>query len=176
MASDEASPLLFMMSHKTVILVLLTLVANGCAQNMILASEDENRSIDFKMHHNIIVVEAYVNDRWSKFIVDTGASVSLLDFTQSKKYNFTYSIDTENRLTGFGGRSRLMKTSEVSFSMEGVLNDQLYRFSASDLSGLNSILSQSQQRVLGILGNDFLQTHGAIIDYRRKKLLIASIE
>lgn len=143
---------------------------------MTFATTDENASVDFEMYHNIIIVEAYVNDKWSKFIVDTGASVSLLDFTQSKKYNFTYSIDADNRLTGFGGRSRLMKTSGVSFAMRGALTDQSFRFSASDLSSLNAVLSQSQQRVLGILGNDFLQSHGAIIDYQKKKLQIASIE
>ncbi|MEP1034994.1 aspartyl protease family protein [Ekhidna sp.] len=143
---------------------------------MALTSSDQLTTVDFEMYHNIIIVEAYVNNKWSKFIVDTGASVSLLDFTQSKKYDFTYSIDTDNRLTGFGGKTRLMRTSEVSFTMKGALTDRPFSFSASDLSGLNTILSQSQQRVLGILGNDFLQSHGAIIDYRRKKLQIASIE
>ncbi len=143
---------------------------------MDISTSEKSTSVDFEVYHNIIVVEAYVNDKWSKFIVDTGASVSLLDFNQSKKYNFTYSIDTDKRLTGFGGRSRLMKTSEVSFAMKGGPEARRFNFSASDLSGLNSILSQSQQRVLGILGNDFLQSHGAIIDYQKKKLLIASIE
>lgn len=140
------------------------------------AVSDESKSVDFEIHHNIILVEAYVNNKWSKFIVDTGASVSLLDFNQSKKYDFTYSIDIDNRLTGFGGRTRLMKTSRVQFAMKGALPDYSIRFSASDLSNLNTILSKSQQRVLGILGNDFLQSHGAIIDYQKKKLLIASIE
>ena len=45
-------------------------------------------SIDFEVHHNILIIEGYVNERWAKFVVDTGASTSLLDQNQSKKYRF----------------------------------------------------------------------------------------
>ena len=164
-----------MMSKITVAILSLVLLS-GCSRELDITAQENNTAVDFEMYHNIIIVEAYVNNKWSKFIIDTGASVSLLDFTQSKKYNFSYSVDADQRLTGFGGRSKLMRTSEVSFAIKGVMQDRSYSFSASDLSGLNSILSRSQQRVLGILGNDFLESHGAIIDYQKKKLLIASIE
>ncbi|MEP2304637.1 MAG: aspartyl protease family protein [Ekhidna sp.] len=153
---------------------MIGFILSGCTRDAVLESGKENASVDFEVHHNIIIVEAYVNDKWSKFIVDTGASVSLLDFTQSKKYDFTYSIDVDNKLTGFGGRSQLMKTSEVSFAMQGALASSSFSFSASDLSRLNRILSQSHQRVLGILGNDFLRSHGAIIDYQQQKLVMSS--
>lgn len=164
------------MLHKLSISILALTILSGCSRELDISDDEPNTSVDFEMYHNIIIVEAYVNSKWSKFIIDTGASVSLLDFTQSKKYNFSYSVDTDHRLTGFGGRSRLMRTSEVSFALKGAFRDRSFSFSASDLSGLNSILSKSQQRVLGILGNDFLESHGAIIDYQKKKLLMARLD
>ncbi|WP_436515357.1 aspartyl protease family protein [Ekhidna sp. To15] len=164
------------MFRKLLILIVYLIILGGCSRVLDVPTDQGNTAVDFEVYHNIIIVEAYVNDKWSKFIVDTGASISLLDFTQSKKYNFTYFIDVDNRLMGFGGRSRLMRTSEVSFAIKGASWDRSFSFSASDLSGLNSILSQSQQRVLGILGNDFLESHGAIIDYQKKKLLMARLD
>ena len=163
------------MIRESTIPILLILLINGCTPSLMTSEAGATTSIDFEVHDNIIVVEAYVNSKWSKFIVDTGASVSLLDFTQSKKYDFTYSVDPDKRLTGFGGKSRLMRTSDVSFRIKGEEPERLLSFSASDLSQLNVILSQAQQRVLGILGNDFLEMHSAVIDYKRKKLSIASL-
>lgn len=151
-------------------------MVSGCTRDMSKNASENPTAIDFEVHQNIIIVEAFLNNRWGKFIIDTGASISLLDFTQAKKYNFTYSMDTDRRLTGFGGRTRLMKTSMVDFTMQKAASNRSFRFSASDLSGLNTILSQSEQRVLGILGNDFLQSYGVIIDYPKKKLLIANFE
>lgn len=129
--------------------------------------------VSFEVHHNILIVEGYVNDKWAKFIVDTGASTSLLDMSQSKKYKFSYAFDPEARLTGFGGRSQLMKTSTVAFSLKG-LSGGGYRFSASDLKGLNTILAKNNQRVLGIIGSDILKHHGAIIDYSQNKIVFTN--
>ena len=130
-------------------------------------------SIDFEVHHNILIIEGYVNERWAKFVVDTGASTSLLDQNQSKKYRFSYSVDPEVRLTGFGGRTALMKTSSVLFNLKGLSSSE-YSFSASDLRGLNTILAQNNQKVLGIIGSDFLRHHGAIIDYSQNKIVFTN--
>lgn len=129
--------------------------------------------VAFEVHHNILIVGGYVNDKWAKFIVDTGASTSLLDLNQSKKYKFSYAIDPETRITGFGGRSHLMRTSTVLFNLNG-LSAGDYQFSASDLKGLNNILAQNNQRVLGIIGSDYLRHHGAIIDYSQNKIVFTN--
>ncbi|MEO9870239.1 aspartyl protease family protein [Ekhidna sp.] len=129
-------------------------------------------SINFEVHHNILIVEAYVNDKWAKFIVDTGASTSILDFNQFKKYDFTYHRELAYGLTSFGGKSALMKTSPVTFHLKGLESIAVYRFSASDLSGMNRILAKDNQKVLGILGSDFLLNHRAIIDYSQNKIVL----
>ena len=152
--------------------ILMCLVLQGCVTQR-LSNEVNESSINFEVHNNIIIVEAYVNQKWAKFVVDTGASISLLDFNQSKKYRFNYFIDPESRLTGFGGQSKLMKTSDVSFYFKEVDNHHP-TFFASDLSGLNRILSQHNQKILGILGSDFLKTNGAIIDYSAQKIGIVN--
>ncbi len=161
---------------RSIILLIIVFTISGCTRDTRMNASENPTAIDFEVHQNVIIVEAFLNNRWGKFIIDTGASVSLLDFNQSKKYNFSYSVDADNRLTGFGGRTRLMKTSVVDFKIQKTISSRSYRFSASDLSGLNAVLSQSQQRVLGVLGNDFLQSHGVVIDYPKKKLLIANFE
>lgn len=143
----------------------------GCVSQQ-SAIKVERPMVDFEIHGNMLIVEGYVNQKWAKFIVDTGASISLLDYNQSKKYKFDYFINTQSRLTGFGGRSRLMNTSEISFKLKGI-SDQGSNFLASDLSGINRALSKSNQRVLGILGSDFLKAHGAIIDYQLRRIMLS---
>lgn len=157
------------------IYLLIASTLFGCTPQLALTDSTENPSIDFELYNNILIVEAYVNDKWAKFIIDTGASTSILDFNQSKKYSFSYTIDPDKRLTGFGGRTNLMKTSEFTFNLKG-LDKRNYSFFASDLSGLNVALSGYNQRVLGILGSDFLQTNGAVIDYRNARLFIVKVE
>ena len=129
-----------------------------------------NPSVDFEVHHNLLIIEGYVNDKWAKFIVDTGASTSVLDLSQSKKYKFSYAIDPDTRMAGFGGHSKLMKTSSVQFMLDGLPTNEL-NFSASDLRGINTVLLQKNQKILGIIGSDFLRNHRAVIDYDRNKIV-----
>ncbi|MEQ6169135.1 retropepsin-like aspartic protease [Ekhidna sp. MALMAid0563] len=132
----------------------------------------EYSTLDFELHKNLIIVNAHINEKPAKFIVDTGASISLLDKSQYKRYEFKYSVSTDERLTGFGGKSRLMKTSSVKFKLDGFDLAATYRFNASDLGDLNVALSDTNQRVLGILGSDFLKNYHAIIDYEKQKIYV----
>lgn len=132
----------------------------------------EYSSLDFELHKNLIIINAYINEKPAKFIVDTGASISLLDKKQYKRYNFKYSVSTDERLTGFGGKSRLMQTSSVKFKLDGFDLAATYRFNASDLGDLNVALSDTNQRVLGILGSDFLKNYHAVIDYAQQKIYV----
>ncbi|MEQ9404294.1 MAG: aspartyl protease family protein [Cyclobacteriaceae bacterium] len=160
------------MKRKIVYLVWGAMMS-GCVIQQPVVGDEKVQAVNFEIHNNILIVEAYVNQKWAKFVVDTGASISLLDYNQAKKYDFRYFADTDTKLTGFGGRSRLMKTSGVAFRLHG-LNDRESGFFASDLSGINKILSGSNQRVLGILGSDFLIANGAVIDYQLEKIKLNS--
>jgi hypothetical protein len=153
-------------------MVIVAALLSGCVSQQ-SAIQVERPMVDFEIHSNMLIVEGYVNGKWAKFLVDTGASISLLDYNQSKKYKFEYFINVESRLTGFGGKSRLMNTSDVAFKFRG-LTDQGADFLASDLSGINRALSKSNQKVLGIIGSDFLKAHGAIIDYQLRRIVLTT--
>lgn len=130
----------------------------------------EYSTLDFEFKKNLIIIKAHVNDKSANFIVDTGASISLLDKKQYKRYKFEYFVSADERLTGFGGRSRLLTTSSVQFRLDGFDLSATYRFNASDLGELNVALSDSDTRVLGIIGSDFLKNYHAIIDYENRKI------
>lgn len=152
-------------------ITLISVLQVGCV-SVQSTKNVEHPELDFEIHNNILIVEGFINKKWAKFVVDTGASISLLDYKQSKKYKFNYFLDDKStRLTGFGGRSKLMKASEVSFNLTGE-SDKSSRFFASDLSDLNVILGYSNQKILGILGSDFLQAYGAIIDYQHSRIVL----
>lgn len=153
----------------------LLLLNVGCISQVQIQSEAET-IVDFEVHHNILIIDGFINNKWGKFIIDTGASVSLLDVNQANKYKFDYFIDTDSRIQGFGGNSRLMRTSSVHFGLQRHLQPSQMSFRASDLSNLNQVLSHSNQRIVGILGTDFLEMHGAVIDYPKRKLVFGRIE
>ena len=138
-------------------------------KNQQLSAEDQP-SFAFEIHDHMLIVNGQVNGKSGKFIIDTGAGVSLLDLNQAKKYEFNYFKDNSNdRLTGFGGRSQLLETSTVFFQLKGAF-DRPIKFYTSDLNGLNSTLSHKTPyiQILGALGADFLDRYKAVIDYRKR--------
>jgi predicted aspartyl protease len=100
------------------------------------------------------------------FIVDTGASITLIDkpFAKQASLNWTYPKEQVNIS---GGRAQeLLEVAEVQLQIDQ-LAFQLPQLYVGDLSNINKALTQKGSRgISGVLGADILLARSAIIDYK----------
>jgi hypothetical protein len=138
----------------------------GCISHTQKNVEDDIRKqyenvIPFKTMNNLPIIEAEINGISAKFLVDSGASISALDLTAS--YVYGYSIDFDKptgTATGIGGKQPLYYMKNVKFS--STVKDTV------DISfrGMDLVKFRIDYGILGILGSDYLKSHGFIIDYK----------
>ena len=128
--------------------------------------------LKFQIWDNIIYLDVKVNGKKARFIVDTGAALSLIDVNQSKFYGFDVTqLDHSNFIQGFGSKNQLLAASHINvqyheFDLRGL------KFWGSDLSHLNDFLQPRNIKILGVLGSDYLAQEKAIIDYERRSLVL----
>ncbi|MEO1049236.1 MAG: aspartyl protease family protein [Bacteroidota bacterium] len=155
-------------THISILIVCIGLVS--CAERPHRSDPDQ---LQFVVWDDIIILDMYINNRKAKFIVDTGASISLIDTNQSAKYRYQYyANDNKGQLTGFGGQENFVRTSVIELSScEGVHYNNV-KFYAANLNHINKVLSSRNIQVLGILGADFLNGHKVVINYHTRRLVI----
>ncbi len=114
-----------------------------------------------------------INGVKATFILDTGASATVLDTNQAKQFKVENMQESEDPAAGLGGIS--MDKFEVE-DIEVTLGDfkipsmQLFLV---DLSHVNSAFKNNKMRpVNGIVGADILKGYNAVIDYETNKLYL----
>ena len=118
-----------------------------------------------------ITVMIDVNGTPCVFLVDTGGGGTLIDKSKKRKFGLEAS-KTVDYAAGIGSRSSLVKT-EATLQIDGqdIKVDDLYLM---DISYINSEFKKNRaKQVDGVLGTDFLDKYGAVIDYAQQKLFLA---
>jgi hypothetical protein len=137
-------------------------------------SETKNDStavvVKFISANKIPVVEGTINGKLAYFIVDSGASLSVLDINQDRKFSFdSYPINEEAE--GYGGAAKFYQVLGVSVKVGGkYLHNQ---FRSQNLSNIVEIIRQNEGvYISGILGSDVWKDLDAVIDYKARTIAI----
>jgi len=120
-------------------------------------------------------VHVEVNGIEGRFILDTGASNSCVDFNQAAYFKLNV-IDSETLASGAGATN--MKTQQSLKNSIRLKNWQFFNFNLVlfDLSHVNIALTQHNAReVHGIIGADILRKGKAIIDYKANRLYLKKL-
>ena len=123
-----------------------------------------------------IFIPVRVNGKKARFLVDTGASRSVVDKDRILKYLSGEEVTFEKMeklSTGLGTNtmeSNSILLKRISFGREKILN---YRAVALDLTHVNqSYQLLGIRNIDGVLGGDLLSRLNAIINYNKKVLTI----
>jgi clan AA aspartic protease (TIGR02281 family) len=119
-------------------------------------------------HH---LVDATVNGRKATFILDTGANLSVVHAPEAQGMG----LPEKGQQTGALGLGGGMKAQQVVLErMEiGGIPIRRNRIMTSDLSQLVHVLGQmSRNRIAGIIGQDVMKEHRAVIDVARPILFL----
>jgi hypothetical protein len=122
---------------------------------------------------HLIVTSVFPDGTSGRWVVDTGASRTVFDKNAEDKY--TVASGETDRLHTAGIGVNPVETSVAclsSFSL-GKLQVENMKVALIDLSHINTLYSGAANlQICGMLGSDFLMKYHAVIDYRKKKMLL----
>ena len=117
-------------------------------------------------------IKAILNDIEGLFILDTGASNTCADLTQTEKLK----LISENSEIKASSATDLMQETKISKKNKlqvGKWNSKSCSVVLFDMNHINTALNERKiQKVDGIIGADTLKKGKAIIDYGKNKLYL----
>jgi len=124
---------------------------------------------------NHFEVKASINGIKGRFILDTGASNSCIDFKDADF--FKLNVESSKTLASGAGATDMVTQQSLSNKINiknwYFLNLHLVLF---DLSHVNTALTQHKAKAVhGIIGADILQKGKAIIDYKNNRLYLKKL-
>ena len=155
-------------------LFLFVFGCSGCKTNN-NNTPDPNFSggaVPFVSANKIPIVKGKINGDDAYFIVDSGASISLLDSKQDKKYGFfTAESQDGGGVAGYGGNTTMMDVIGAVVNVGGITFEG--PFMSQDISNVVSAIEKSDGiHISGIIGSNIMTKAGIIIDYTHNSLYL----
>ncbi len=127
--------------------------------------EDEN--------FHLVADSAFSGGETCYWIIDTGASKTVFDLNLKNQYDPAGEETEQVHTAGIGDKPIHTATGRLmSFSM-GKLKIENLRVALLDLSHINTFYSQvANLQICGLLGGDFLKKYNAIVNYKKKILIL----
>lgn len=150
-----------------VAILILMLMSFGCAPRI---NAGTLNTIRFFSVSHIPVVEGKINGKRAYFIIDTGASCSIVDETVSKRYGFNLILKVEDNVFGLGGQAKLGQAKDCIVEI-GPLRFTNTIFRSKPLDYLTSVIRNEQSvDVSGIIGSDILNRYKLSINYHNNSI------
>lgn len=118
-------------------------------------------------------LNAKINGITGSFILDTGASHTVIDEASAEKFSLKFSKSASKDAGGLG--TAALKTRKSTGNVLDIKGFKLNKAAlvAIDLSHVNSALEKNRtKRIDGVIGADILKKHKALIDYSEKALYL----
>jgi predicted aspartyl protease len=120
-----------------------------------------------------LLIESEINGVKGKLVVDSGSSVTVLDSTAKRALGIDESHAMPIPAVGFGATTGSIEMAAVASVVVGPLRFENRPMFLTDLAQLTKVLeAMSGEKILGILGQDLLENHGAIIDVSNRVLYL----
>jgi predicted aspartyl protease len=117
-----------------------------------------------------LIVECNVNGKTAAFLIDTGASIGLIDKNQTKKYNLLSSRKYTGTIVGAGGEIENPYICDNIINIEDKIMNQ---FLLVDLSNIvDSIKRETGITILGIVSLPQMKFIGMNIDTNDNLLIL----
>lgn len=128
-----------------------------------MKKESKVRLTITKLNH--LVIECELNSISSRFIVDTGASNSCVNFLSAKKFKINYTKSNEKAYSATNQISKTFFSNYNELKIGDCVKNN-FKIILFDMTHINSSLEdEGMTKVDGIIGGDILNEFKAIIDY-----------
>lgn len=162
---------------KNIILLIISLLLFSCSTNRYLNSMVSTKpkiatelSLDYQ--RRLFFVDLKINGRNAKFLVDTGASLSLVNIENSRYYEFTYKKNYK-QVSGLGGSRDRYDIKNISLTDKD--GNILYiNFEGANINHVVNNMNKDGINIVGVIGSDFLKNSNAIINYADNSIKLYS--
>lgn len=117
-----------------------------------------------------LIIEAKVNDKKAYFLIDTGASIGLIDSNKRKKFDLSVGREYNGTLVGAGGEMRNVRHCNTFVEFEDKVIPQ---FLLTDISGVvESIERETGIVIIGIISLPQMKMANLSIDCNDNEIII----
>lgn len=124
-----------------------------------------------------LIIDSVLPDKTTGFwVVDTGASKTVFDKNLSENFREIETGHEEIHTAGIGEKPLESSVAYLSPFSIGKLKVGEMRVALLDLSHLNKFYSKvTNLKICGLLGSDFLLSHSAVVDYKKKQMVLTRL-
>jgi hypothetical protein len=124
-----------------------------------------------------LIAESVLPDKTTGcWIIDTGASKTVFDKNLSENYSEVETSPDEIHTAGIGEKPLESSVGRLKAFTLGKLKVGQMRVALLDLSHINNYYSKvASLKICGLLGSDFLNSYQAVIDYKKRQLILRRI-
>lgn len=116
------------------------------------------------------IIKGKVGDKEAYFLLDTGASLSLIDEDKVKKYELVYGKKFPGTIVGAGGE---IEDCYYCNSFVEIGDKKIAQFILTDISSVkSSILRETGLEILGIIGYPQIKFLGIALNPRDNKIYL----
>jgi hypothetical protein len=121
-----------------------------------------------------LVAESVFNDKTTGFwLVDTGASKTVFDKNLENLYVSEEESSDQLHTAGIGEKPIETTLALLNPFSLGKLHVENMKAALLDLTHINELYSKATSlQICGLLGGDFLMRHQAVVDYRKKIMIL----
>ena len=117
-----------------------------------------------------LIVEGLVNDKEANFLIDTGASVGIIDYDQRKHYDLVVGRRYNGTIVGAGGEMRNVRHCDTFLYVK---DKAVPQFLLADISGVvESIRRETGLEILGIISLPQMKMVGIQLDANDNLIII----
>ena len=121
---------------------------------------------------NHLIIECKLNLINGKFIIDTGASNSCINYLSAKKFNINFKKTNEKASSATDQIKEIFYSKNNLLEIDDFKKDN-FEILLFDMSHINNSLNEKEIKAVdGIIGGDILNEFKAIIDYNNKTLTL----
>lgn len=132
-------------------------------------TEFKTAGVSYVNSEKVPIVAATLNGKPCKFIVDSGASISLVDASFLEEYGLSSVSGSTGTINGFGGASQIIDLNVATLGLGGIKFNHFFR--SQNIS--NVLKAMPVSGVVGIIGSDFFSLYDVIIDYKTSALYLS---
>lgn len=143
---------------KKFIILLIAIITLSCSKD-----KGNINEIPFNQTNNLPIVTLNINGHYVRLLVDTGSTMNILDKSLKTKLRFT-SDPSSIEFEGIGGNrnAEVVGNTLVKYKEDIVF----IRFVTLDISNISKTTG-----IQGIIGSEFLEENGYMIDFKNNKLI-----